>query len=139
MLQEQVLTQKRAHLLPKLRCQFAEFLNRGSSTRLRILISPTCVGLRYGQQLLNLEAFLGSTASAIHHPFRRTSSACQISDTTFGFARKSTYILRPAIPSAGSRSPKRPPIAYNCRYRNINRFAIDYPFRTRLRTRLTRR
>ena len=38
-----------AHLLPKLRCQFAEFLNQGLLKRLRILSSSTCVGLRYGQ------------------------------------------------------------------------------------------
>ena len=39
----------RAHLLPKLRCQFAEFLLQSSLKRLRILISRTSVGLRYGQ------------------------------------------------------------------------------------------
>ena len=37
-----------AHLLPKLRCQFAEFLNHGSLKRLGILYLSTCVGLRYG-------------------------------------------------------------------------------------------
>jgi hypothetical protein len=37
------------HLLPKLRCQFAEFLNQGSLTRLGILTPPTSVGLRYGR------------------------------------------------------------------------------------------
>ena len=37
-----------AHLLPKLRCQFAEFLNHGSLKRLGILYPSTCVGLRYG-------------------------------------------------------------------------------------------
>ena len=37
-----------APLLPKLRGQFAEFLNRDSLERLRLLASPTCVGLRYG-------------------------------------------------------------------------------------------
>ncbi len=36
-------------LLPKLRGYFAEFLNNSSSARLRILSSPTCVGLRYGR------------------------------------------------------------------------------------------
>ena len=36
------------HLLPKLRCQFAEFLNHGSLKRLGILYPSTCVGLRYG-------------------------------------------------------------------------------------------
>src|SRR3954466_4210936 len=53
----------RAPLLPKLRGQFAEFLNEGSHSRLRIFSSPTCVGLRYGYPLLSLEAFLGSMAS----------------------------------------------------------------------------
>ena len=38
----------RAHLLPKLRCQFAEFLLLSSLKRLRIFIPPTCVRLRYG-------------------------------------------------------------------------------------------
>ena len=37
-----------APLLPKLRGQIAEFLNGGSLARLRILIPPTSVGLRYG-------------------------------------------------------------------------------------------
>ena len=38
-----------ALLIPKLRSHFAEFLNKGSPARLRILSSPTCVGLRYGR------------------------------------------------------------------------------------------
>ena len=37
-----------APLLPKLRGNFAEFLNNSSLARLRILSSSTCVGLRYG-------------------------------------------------------------------------------------------
>lgn len=37
-----------AHLLPKLRCQFAEFLLPSSLKRLSIFSSPTSVGLRYG-------------------------------------------------------------------------------------------
>jgi len=32
-------------LIPKLRSQFAEFLNEGSLERLRIFSSSTCVGL----------------------------------------------------------------------------------------------
>ena len=35
-------------LLPKLRGDFAEFLNNASPVGLRILSSSTCVGLRYG-------------------------------------------------------------------------------------------
>ena len=46
-----------AHLLPKLRCQFAEFLDQSSLKRLRILTPPTCVGLRYGHQTNSLRGF----------------------------------------------------------------------------------
>ena len=38
----------RAPLIPKLRGQFAEFLNYPSPVGLRILFLSTCVGLRYG-------------------------------------------------------------------------------------------
>ena len=54
----------RAHLLPKLRCYFAEFLHKGSLKRLWILTSPTCVRLRYGHPKFSLEVFLGSVGSA---------------------------------------------------------------------------
>src|SRR5476651_2503439 len=46
-----------AYLIPKLRYQFAEFLLPSSLKRLRILISPTCVGLRYGLVKLKLRGF----------------------------------------------------------------------------------
>jgi hypothetical protein len=49
-----------APLLPKLRGQFAEFLNQGSLDRLGILYLPTCVGLGYGHLIHSLEDFLGS-------------------------------------------------------------------------------
>ena len=52
-----------APLLPKLRGHFAEFLNKGSPARLRILSSPTCVGLRYGRLSDSLAAFLASVNS----------------------------------------------------------------------------
>ena len=42
------LTLKLAHLLPKLRGHFAEFLHASSLAHLRILILTTCVGFRYG-------------------------------------------------------------------------------------------
>ncbi len=51
-----------APLLPKLRGEFAEFLNEGSHSRLRMFSLPTCVGLRYGYPNDSLEAFLGSVA-----------------------------------------------------------------------------
>jgi len=46
-----------AHLLPKLRCQFAEFLNLGSLKRLGIFSPPTWVGLRYGRQRFSTRGF----------------------------------------------------------------------------------
>ena len=45
-----------APLIPKLRGQFAEFLNNPSPAGLRILSSSTCVGLRYGH-LINSITF----------------------------------------------------------------------------------
>ena len=89
-----------------------------------------------------LEAFLGTTVSGIQDALRRDCPACQVSVLMkSGFAYSSTYTLRAAIPSATSHSSMRPPITQTmiCRYRNINRFAIDYPFRTCLRSRLTLR
>ena len=56
-LKEQVSSPSRAHLLPKLRCQFAEFLNQSSLKRLGMLCPPTCVGLRYGHQITSLRGF----------------------------------------------------------------------------------
>ena len=49
-----------ALLLPKLRSHFAEFLNKGYLAHLRILSSPTCVGLRYGYLVSFLAVFLAS-------------------------------------------------------------------------------
>ena len=101
----------RAHLLPKLRCHFAEFLKQGSLTRLRILSSPTCVGLRYGHLENSLEAFLGSVGSAslwdfsLHITSRRYRSN--------GFAVAPAYGLIPGLPTPGWPTLLRPPIAIN--------------------------
>ena len=51
-----------APLIPKLRGQFAEFLNNPSPDGLRILSSSTCVGLRYGR-LVNTHTFSRPSAS----------------------------------------------------------------------------
>jgi hypothetical protein len=52
-----------ALLLPKLRRQFAEFLDHSSPDRLGMLYLPTCVGLGYGRRASSLGAFLGSMGS----------------------------------------------------------------------------
>ena len=47
-----------ASLLPKLRDHYAEFLDHVSLVHLRLLASPTCVGLRYGRFAAPPSAFL---------------------------------------------------------------------------------
>ena len=56
-----------APLLPKLRGHFAEFLNKGSPVRLRILSSPTCVGLRYGHPQHCQRLFLPAWIHMLHY------------------------------------------------------------------------
>ena len=53
-----------APLIPKLRGQFAEFLNYPSPVGLRILFLTTCVGFRYGRHLLYTELFSPSSKHA---------------------------------------------------------------------------
>ena len=48
---------RRASLLPKLRDQYAEFLDHVSLVHLRLLASPTCVGLRYGRLPISPQGF----------------------------------------------------------------------------------
>ena len=53
-----------APLIPKLRGQFAEFLNYPSPAGLRILFLSTCVGLRYGHLFLYAKLFSPSAKCA---------------------------------------------------------------------------
>ena len=83
-----------APLIPKLRGHFAEFLFRKSLEHLRLLASPTCVGLRYGQLQswsaklfsaacvgLPLQGFAALSASALDYPggfaYRETSTTLE--------------------------------------------------------------
>ena len=68
-------------LLPKLRGQYAEFLNNPSPVGLRILSSSTCVGLRYGR--------LQCTSHLFSPPFLCASLLC--------FSP-----FRPGLPTPGS-------------------------------------
>src|SRR5437868_11792820 len=57
-----------ASLLPKLRDQYAEFLDHVSLVHLRLLASPTCVGLRYGRFLYcHTQAFLDCRRQKTRH------------------------------------------------------------------------
>ena len=127
----------RAPLLPKLRGHFAEFLNESSLDHLRILSSPTCVGLRYGHLSPSLEAFLGSVESgtSLLHFARHHSSALWETDLPIS----QPNCLDADIQYRAYPILLRPPIAQMVRrwYRNINLLSIAYAFRPRLRSRLT--
>ncbi len=125
----------RAYLIPKLRYQFAEFLLPSSLKRLRILISPTCVGLRYGLVELKLRGFswdhfqlLPEQAQSSHTLELR----CRICLTAIFDARTGTSNTRLTL-----RDPS--PHRTQQRCRNINLLPIDYAFLPRLRGRLTLR
>jgi hypothetical protein len=78
-----------APLIPKLRGHFAEFLLRKSLEHLRLLASPTCVGLRYGQpQSWSTKLFL---AACINRPLRSLAApSASALDYPSGFAYRET-------------------------------------------------
>ena len=144
-------------LLPKLRTQFAEFLNQGSLDRLRILYVSTCVGLGYGHLDHSLEAFLGSIGS-LASPERL--GVVPQDDDLLDLPGRPPYALAPGQPTPGSSylpasphrwpttrlvgSPRRGSLsaldwagARSRWYWNINQSSIAYVCRPRLRSRLT--
>ena len=127
-----------AHLLPKLRCQFAEFLNQGSLKRLGILSLPTCVGLRYGHRFNSLRGF--SWKHGINQFARQSlsSSLLRVNGVP-DLPGTPPYKLEPTHPTVGWPTLLRPPFAQtlNQWYRNINLFPITYATWPRLRDRLT--
>ena len=93
----EVLHPTEAPLLPKLRGQFAEFLNQSSPDRLGILYLPTCVGLGYGHRANSLEVFLGSMGSVTSPEAARHRISRYMPD---GFAYRTLYMLTPGQPIA---------------------------------------
>ena len=104
-------------LIPKLRGQFAEFLNYPSPVGLRILFLTTCVGLRYGHHFIYTRLF--------SPPSKHTSLL------NFG-------PLRPSLPIPGICPSRVSPCLNLWWLRNFNRMCIDYAFRPHLSSRLTR-
>ena len=89
-----------APLLPKLRGQYAEFLDPVSLVHLRLLASPTCVGLRYGRPRPSAAGF-----SRVSTPGRSLGGRPPPSHSTLGLApyglgRPSTWppALRSTVP-----------------------------------------
>ena len=123
----------KAHLLPKLRCQFAEFLLPSSLKRLSIFSSPTSVGFRYGRAKLELRGFSWKHIQSLRG---LRYSILHLGDTP---ADLPTGHLRSETGTSNTRmifnSPSPHRIRYRCR--NIDLLPIDYDFRPHLRGRLT--
>ena len=126
-----------APLLPKLRGDFAEFLNEGSLERLRILSSSTCVGLRYGHPVSSLEGFLVKCADQFaslrtpYHPSRLTTLRICLERPSTGLDR---HFHPPDGPNTCVTS------SLECLQSGtgiLRLFSIAYALRPRLRVRLT--
>lgn len=117
-LQAQALHHNEAPLLPKLQGEIAEFLNVGSLARLRILSSPTCVGLRYGHRPTTKLLFLAIQVLSLRS---RTSWLPLIIEAI-------------PHPIEGRLTTRRTTWSNIGQWgRNINRLSIAYAFRPRLR------
>ena len=105
-----------APLIPKLRGQFAEFLNNHSPVGLRILIPSTCVGLRYGHLSIHqsFSRLRASPTSLLYFaPFRPGQPT-----PGFGYLQVSLWLKVRWL-------------------RNFYRMCIAYAFRPELSSRLT--
>ena len=123
-----------APLLPKLRGNFAEFLNNASPAGLRILSSSTCVGLRYGYCMRN-------SGFSWQHGFRSFTTFSSLRITYHhhlrDFPQRLDSPLAPVFPFPALPTFLRPHSSDIQQYRNINLLSIDYAFQPRLRPRLT--
>src|SRR3990170_6419280 len=114
---------QQASLLPKLRDHYAEFLDLVSLVHLRLLASPTCVGLRYGRPIeLPVRAFLACRLQKTRlgaNPRTRTPVSGGITlPTRLDGQSTRPLSLRSSVPLTGQ--------TLTGRGRNLNRLSIDY-------------
>ena len=123
----------KAHLIPKLRCQFAEFLLLSSLKRLSIFSSPTSVGLRYGPAELELRGFSWKHIQSLQP---KEASMLRLGDPLTDLP---VNLLRSQTGTSNTRmifnTPS--PLRIQRRSRNINLVPIRYTFQSLLRGRLT--
>ena len=128
-----------APLLPKLRGHFAEFLDRDSLERLRLLASPTCVGLRYGHSTDSHARLFSAVGSrllcGVTRPLRHQVSVKgrDLPHPLYLLPYIGTSITRRALRSGVPPRAQSPDVWR----RNIHPLPIDYASRPRLRDRLT--
>ena len=130
-----------APLLPNLRGHVAEFLLHGSLEHLRLLASPTCVGLRYGRLQHSPPRLFW--AASVESPWQSASTL----RSAFALTYRRVFSPPPRLPRCiGTSSTRRlfcfrvpPGDQTHCnRHGNIGPFPIVYGSRPRLRGRLTR-
>ena len=102
-----------APLLPKLRGHVAEFLLHGSLEHLRLLASPTCVGLRYGRQLHSRPRLF--SAASLENPWQETSSCTRhpVSPVGESFLPLPGYTVASGHPTPDGSSASASPLAIN--------------------------
>ncbi len=125
----------RAPLIPKLRGQFAEFLEESYPDRLRLLTQPICVDLRYGQLCFNgrdvvswqcgVNPVEGARGSLFPSRLRLNEGRICLSLTLSAWRRQSN-----SSRGLSSCVTPRPPHSWR---RNINLLPIGYAFRPHLR------
>jgi hypothetical protein len=131
----------RAHLLPKLRCQFAEFLNQSSLKRLGI--SPHPPVSVYGTVTTRLHSRLFLEAWDQSVRLRPEAAASSRSRCWRDSVCRLRVLESPTglnqIPTTRMADPSPSPLASTTSWwcRNINLLSITYAFRPRLRIRLT--
>jgi hypothetical protein len=90
-----------APLLPKLRGHVAEFLLHGSLEHLRLLASPTCVGLRYGQSWHFYPGLF--LAASLECPWQRASTLRSASGLSYRRVFSPSPSLRRCIGTSNTR------------------------------------
>ena len=124
-----------ALLLPKLRSNFAEFLNEGSLERLRILSPPTCVSFSTDTIIARKRGFSWEMLQLLTGIRPRTHLRCHTSRIYLGqhLRLEQTVSIRFANLYISV-----PPCSTLLRWhRNINLLSVVYAFQPRLRLRLT--
>ena len=115
-----------APLLPKLRGHFAEFLNEGSSDRLSILYSPTCVGLGTGTRHLprgfsRRHGFRNFALSGLGLPSQAYGRRISLPTALRGYPRTTNawvslaYLVPPSVITVGDVVPEYQPVVHRLR------------------------
>jgi hypothetical protein len=93
-------------LLPKLRDQYAEFLDHVSLVHLRLLASPTCVGFRYGHPTDSpSKLFLAADSTELGFARRRPLAfPSRLAPTRLDGQSTQPLLLRSSVPHWGQTS-----------------------------------